>query len=65
MIMKIIRTDNYDDEGPRGTQHVVRENLDEATGRRLIDELNDDSRRSDYDWFRLVPDDYKLFVFEP
>ena len=63
--MKVIRTDNYDDEGPRGTQYVVRENLDEEAGRKLVDELNNDRHRSDFDWYKLVPDDYKLFVFEP
>jgi hypothetical protein len=63
--MKLIRVDTYDDEGPRGTQRVIRENLDESEGRELVDVFNNNPRRCDVDWYRLVPDDYKLFVFEP
>ena len=63
--MKVIRTDNYDDEGPRGTQHVVVSGVDEEEGKRIVDKLNNDRSRSDFDWYRLVSDDYKLFVFEP
>ena len=63
--MKVIRTDNYDDEGPRGTQHVMASDVGEEEGKRIVDELNNASKRSDFDWYRLVPDDYELFVFEP
>jgi hypothetical protein len=63
--MKVIRTDNYDDEGPRGTQHVVASGVSEEEGKRIVDKLNNDRSRSDLDWYRLVSDDYKLFVFEP
>lgn len=63
--MKVIRHDNYDDEGPRGTQYVVREKMTKEDAEALAEKLNHDPRRSEYDWFRAVPDDYVLFVFEP
>jgi hypothetical protein len=63
--MKVIRVDNYDDEGPRGTQRVIRSGLLLAQAEDLCRKLCNDPNRSDYDWFRVVPDDYKLFVFAP
>lgn len=63
--MKVIRTDNYDDEGPRGTQLVMASEVGEEDGKRIVDRLNADPRRSDFDWYKLVPDDYELFVFKP
>ena len=64
--MKVIRVSNYDDEGPEGNERVVAGpglSLDEA--KRLAREMNDDPKRSDHDWFRAVPDDEPLYVFEP
>ena len=64
--MKVIRVDNYDDEGPRGTQRVVAGpglSLEEAT--RTAEDMNKNPGRSPHDWFRSVTDDEPLYVFEP
>ncbi len=64
--MKVIRADNYDDEGPRGTQRVVAgPGLTAAEAEAIAKRLNDDPHRSEYDWFRVVKDEYVLYVFEP
>lgn len=63
--MKVIRVSNYDDEGPGGTQRVIRSDLSLAQAEDLCRKLCNDPNRSDLDWFRVVLDDYKLFVFEP
>lgn len=63
--MKVIRVSNYDDEGPRGTQRLIKGGLDLNEAETLAKEMNDNPRRSRSDWFRVVDDDYELFVFEP
>jgi hypothetical protein len=63
--MKVIRVSNYDDGGPRGTQRVVKGSLTFEEAEKLANEMNSDPRRSDEDWFRAVPDNELLFVFEP
>ncbi len=64
--MKVIRADSYDDEGPRGTQRLVAgPGLTPKEADAIAKRLNDDPQRSEYDWFRVVEDDYVLFKFEP
>lgn len=64
--MKVIRVDNYDHEGPCGTQRVVGgPGLSLDVAERLARDMNDDRKRSDHDWFRVVSDDEPLFVFKP
>jgi hypothetical protein len=63
--MKVIRVDNYDDEGPRGTQRLVFAELPQSVAEIECAKLNDDPHRSPCDWYRVVAEDYKLFVFEP
>lgn len=63
--MKVIRVDNYDHERPCGTQRAVKEGLSLEEAERLVEDLNSDPGRPDHDWFRAVPEDEKLFVFEP
>ncbi len=64
--MKVIRIDNYDDEGPSGTQRVVAgPGLSQDEAWRIAREMNDDTWRSDCDYFKVVPDDHVLWRFEP
>ncbi len=64
--MKVIRIDNYDDEGPRGTQRLVAgSGLSQKEAERIAGEKNNDPDRSDFDWFQVVPDDHGLWRFEP
>lgn len=61
--MKIIRVDNYAREHVSDT--LVAENVHEFYGKYLVDFLNEKfSGKHSFDFYRLVPDDYKLYVFE-
>jgi len=58
--MKIIKVDNYDRE--LYDDVLISENIkNEYYGKLIVELLNNDSKRSDSDYFRLVEDDYKLF----
>lgn len=57
--MKIVLTDNYDRE--LYDEKVIAENVNERTGKKIVDLLNDDLKRFDEDYYKLVEDDYKLF----
>jgi hypothetical protein len=63
--MTVIRHDNYDDEGPRGNQHVVGDHLTKDEAETLAKKMCDDPRRSEYDWFEVVSDDHVLYEFVP
>jgi hypothetical protein len=63
--VKVIRSSNYDDEGPGGTEHVVRDGLAPEEAERMAATMNADPKSSDRDFFRAVADDYVLYVFEP
>jgi hypothetical protein len=63
--VKVIRCSALDEEGPRGDERVVREDLTEDEARRLADAMNRDLERGSDDWFRVVPDSHVPRVFEP
>ena len=58
--MKIIRTSNYNIESE--AEYVVADNIKHMLQAEVMCcALQDNSRRSDYDWFRVVDDNYKLW----
>ena len=64
--MKVIRVSNYDHEDWRGDQYVVAGPGLSPEQAEVECELRcGDRRRSGEDWYRVVPDDYKLFKFAP
>lgn len=56
--MKIIRVDNFDD--PTVSDELIAENVGEEYGESIVELLNSYDRAY-YEWFKLVPDDYKLY----
>lgn len=56
--MKIICVNNYDDANV--SDKLVAENVSELDGAVIVHLLNCYDRASD-EWFKLVPDDYKLY----
>lgn len=60
--MKIIAKDNYDRETV--SDRLICENIDKHIGERMVNFLNENGR-SQFDFFVLVEDDYKLYKFEP
>lgn len=61
--MKIVKVDNYDREIYDDV--LIAENVHKGYGELIIKLLNDNPRRYDCDYFKLVKDDYQLFKFEP
>ena len=58
--MKIIKVDNYDRE--LYDDKLIADNVTNVYyGKLITNLLNENPRRSDEDYFRLVEDDYKLF----
>ena len=58
--MKIIRTSNYNIETE--AQYIVAEGIKHREqGLVMLDALQADPKRSDFDWFELVEDNYKLW----
>ena len=61
--MKIIAVDNYDRETV--SDFLVCENINASKGKLVVDFLNRHyGEPSDY-YYRLVPDEYKLYKYEP
>jgi len=62
--MKIIKVDNFGRDSV--SDELVAENVSQFYGEAITDFLIDRfSGASSSDFFRLVPDDYKLYHFEP
>ncbi len=61
--MKIIKVSNFDDD--LVSDVLVEEGLEEAEGTARVDALNEDVGDHDKYFYRLVPDDYVLYEFEP
>jgi hypothetical protein len=59
--MKIIRTDNYDRDSR--SDKLIAENIAEFYAREIVAFLNE-KVASHEDFFKAVPDDYKLYTFE-
>jgi len=62
--MKIICTDNFDRESI--SDRLVCENISEYYGKIIVDFLNE-KWGGDYgpNYYKLVPDDHKLYEFQP
>jgi hypothetical protein len=65
--MKVVRTSNYDEEGPGGDEYVVpgTEGMSLEAASEKARSLNESRSKSDADYFVVKPDDYKLWEFEP
>jgi hypothetical protein len=63
--VKVVRIDNYDDEGPRGSQYVVDKGLSQEQAEALCLRLNEDPSRSEFDWYVVKEEDYVPWTFEP
>ena len=62
--MKIIQVDNFDREAYSDT--LIAENVHSYYGPFIVDYLNQKcSGDNSPDYYRLVDDDHKLYVFEP
>lgn len=65
-MFNVIRSSNYDEEGPQGNQYFMLTHCvtsEEANSICAI--LNASKDRSEEDWFRVVKDGYELQVFTP
>jgi len=62
--MKIIRVSNFGTESV--SDQLIAAEVSEYYGKFLVNKLiNKFSGDNAPDWFRLVPDDYKLYEFKP
>ena len=62
--MKIILVDNFDREMTSDT--LIAENVEKHYGERIVEFLNNKfSGSTSPDYFRLVDDGHKLYIFEP
>lgn len=58
--MKLIRTDNFCRETESDV--LIKENISYEDGKKFVEDNN--STRSPY-YYKVVPDDYKLYILEP
>lgn len=64
--MKVIRVSNYDHEDWRGNErNMTRPGLSDEVANIVCKELQGNPDRDDDNWYRVVPDDHKLWRFEP
>lgn len=64
--MKIICVDNFDHEGPGHDHVLVCENINEWYGGNIVEFLNNKlSGDQSPNFYRLVPNEYKLYEWEP
>ena len=61
--MKIIGVDNYDRETV--SDDLIAENVNPWNAKRIVDLLNEKESEDSNWFFKAVPDDHKLFKFEP
>lgn len=62
--MKIIKVSNFGKES--FSDQLIATEVSEYYGKFLVNKLiNEFSGDNAPDWFRLVPDDYKLYEFKP
>ncbi len=60
--MKVIGVSNFDLESV--SDILICENVSKHNGKRFVELLNQNGEHATY-YYRLVEDDYKLYVFEP
>lgn len=58
--MKIIGISNYDNDYVSDV--LIKENVTESEGKKIIEKMN---KNSDYYFYKIVLDNYKLYKFEP
>lgn len=58
--MKIIGISNYDNDYVSDV--LIKENVTESEGKKIIEKMN---KNNDYYFYKIVPDNYKLYKFEP
>lgn len=61
--MKIIATDNFDRE--MYSDQLICENISKAYGIKFVHLLNKEVTDNSQWYYKLVEDDYKLFVYDP
>lgn len=61
--MKIIRKDNFNRDDH--SESVVAENVTEYYAKRIVKLLNKETGPDSSDFFKVEPDNYKPYVFEP
>lgn len=59
--MKIIGISNYDNDYVSDV--LIKENVTESEGKKIIEKMNKND--NDYYFYKIVPDNYKLYKFEP
>lgn len=64
--MKIVWCDNFDREGPGNNERVVAYNINsEREAKAMLQGLLVTCPAHGSDWYKIVPDDYRLRVFRP
>lgn len=58
--MKIIGISNYNNDYVSDV--LIKENVTESEGKKIIEKMN---KNDDYYFYKIVPDNYKLYKFEP
>lgn len=61
--MKVIGTSNFDEETT--SDRLVCENVNEHYGKIIVDALNTRGGNYSMYFYKLVPDDHKLYEWEP
>lgn len=61
--MKIIVKDNFDRESV--SDRLIAENVSEHWAERIVDAMNAREHEHSPDFFKAVPDDYELYVYDP
>ena len=61
--VKIIGVSNFDDETMSDT--LVAERVVEVYARDIVNSLNDSGGENSYRYYKIVPEDHKLYVWEP
>lgn len=66
MKFRVVDIDNFGGEGPNSTERFITEPIEEDMAITIVRALND--QYGGYGaprFYRVVPEDYKLFIFEP
>lgn len=66
MKYRVVDIDNFGGEGPGSTERFITEPIDKDMAQVIVIALN--QMYGGYNaprYYRVVPEDYKLFVFEP
>ncbi len=66
MNYRVADVDNFDGEGPSSTERFITEPVGEDMANYIAEKLNE-KYGGEYAprYFQVVPEDYKLFIFEP